>query len=91
MLRTPQADNPMELPPEYRDFAPLFSEDRASELPPHRPGDHRIELKEGATPSFGPLYSLSRHELEALRSWLNKNLAKGFIRPSSTPRRSRST
>ena len=35
MLRTPQADSLMELPPEYRDFAPLFSEDRASELPPH--------------------------------------------------------
>ena len=85
MLRTSRLDDQVELPLEYQDFASLFSEDRANELPPHRPGDHRIELKEGATPSFGPLYSLSRHELEALRKWLDENLAKGFIRPSSSP------
>ena len=28
---------------------------------------------------------MSRHELEALRIWLDENLAKGFIRPSSSP------
>ena len=85
MLKTPSPDNPIEIPPEYQEFNELFSEDKANELPPHRPGDHRIELKEGTTPSFGPLYSLSKQELEALRKWLDENLAKGFIRPSSSP------
>jgi hypothetical protein len=42
-------------------------------------------LKEGLTPPFGPLYSLSRHELEALKEWLEENLSKGFIRTSSSP------
>ena len=31
------------------------------------------------------MYSLSKQELEALWKWLDENLAKGFIRPSSSP------
>ena len=54
-------------------------------MPLHRPGNHHIQLKKGAIPSFGPLYSLSRHELEALRKWLDENVLKGFIQPSSSP------
>nr|CEG03377.1 unnamed protein product [Fusarium acuminatum CS5907] len=34
---------------------------------------------------FGPLYGMSRDELLALREWLEENLRKGFIRPSSSP------
>ena len=54
-------------------------------LPPHRSYDHKIPLKEGFTPSFGPLYSLSKPELQALRQWIDENLSKGFIRASSSP------
>lgn len=35
--------------------------------------------------SFGPLYPMSRDELEALKEWIKENLQKGFIRPSSSP------
>jgi hypothetical protein len=73
------------VPPEYHDFLPLFSKVAADVLPPHRPYDHRIPLKEGKEPPFGPLYSLSRPELEALKAFLEENLAKGFIRQSSSP------
>jgi hypothetical protein len=73
------------VPPEYHKFLPLFSEMEANKLPPHRPYDHRIPLKEGFTPPFGPIYSLSRTALEALRKWLDENLSKGFIRASSSP------
>ena len=47
------------IPEEYHGFLPLFSEIAARELPPHRPYDHTIPLKEGFNPSFGPIYSLS--------------------------------
>ena len=57
----------------------------ANQLPPHRQSDHTIPLKEGFQPPFGPLYSLSRFELEALKAWLEENLMKGFIRASSSP------
>ena len=67
MLHPPTRDDPIEIPREYKEFESLFSELEDNKLPPHRPGDHHIPLKEGTAPSFGPLYSLSRQELEALR------------------------
>jgi hypothetical protein len=73
------------VPPEYHKFLPLFSEVEANKRPPHRPYDHRIPLKEDFTPPLGPIYPLSRTELEALRKWLNENLSKGFIHASSSP------
>jgi hypothetical protein len=73
------------VPAEYHKFLPLFSEAEANKLPPHRPYDHRIPLKEGFTPPLGPIYSLSRTDLEALKKSLEENLSKGFIRASSSP------
>ena len=78
-------DTAVIVPLEYHSYLPLFEEALANELPPHRPYDHRIPLKDGFIPPFGPLYSLSRDELVALRDWLKENLAKGFIRRSSSP------
>ena len=46
---------------------------------------HTMPLKEGFTPTFGPIYSLNRVELETLREWIKENLDKGFIRSSSPP------
>ena len=73
------------VPPEYHDFLPLFLEDESNKLPPHRQWDHDIPLKPGFTPPFGPIYGLSPPELLALREWLDENLDKDFIRPSSSP------
>jgi hypothetical protein len=70
---------------EYHKFLPLFSEVEANKLLLHHPYDHRIPLKEGFTPLFGPIYLLSWTELEALKKWLEENLSKGFIRASSSP------
>ena len=64
------------IPPEYHEFLPMFEEAIANRLPPHRPYDHTIPLKEGFQPPFGPLYPLSRQELEALKEWLEENLSK---------------
>ena len=44
------------IPEEYQDFLPLFDEVIARKLPPHRPCDHTMPLKEGFTPPFGPIY-----------------------------------
>lgn len=74
-----------QLPKELQDFADVFSPKKADRLPPHRPYDHEIRLLPGKDLPFGPLYSMSRDELQALRDWLEENLKKGFIRPSSSP------
>ena len=76
------------VPPEYHEFLPLFRKVIANQRPSHRPYDHQIELQEGFPPPFGPLDSLSRPELEALRDWLQENLSNGFIPVSSSPARS---
>jgi len=67
------------VPKEYHDFLPLFAEALAKTLPPHRSYDHKIPLREGFTHPFGPLYPLSKTELETLKEWLEENLSKGFI------------
>ena len=73
------------LPEEIRQFWDVFSPKESSKLPPHRPYDHEIRLVDGKTPPFGPLYPMSREELTALKKWLEENLKKGFIQPSSSP------
>jgi hypothetical protein len=73
------------VPPEYHDYLKILEKANADKLPPHRPSDHTIPLMDGFKPPFGPLYSLSRPELEELKCWLDENLSMGFIRTSSSP------
>lgn len=73
------------LPREYQDFLPLFPEVNANRLPPHRPYDHKIHLKERFETPFGPLYFLSGLEMEELKKWEQENLVKGFIKALLTP------
>ena len=74
------------IPPEYRDLADVFSKRKADQLPPHRGHlDHSILLEPDARPQFGPIYNLSEVELETLRKYIEENLEKGFIRPSTSP------
>ncbi|KAG5727488.1 hypothetical protein E4T56_gene12005 [Termitomyces sp. T112] len=70
------------VPPEYHEFADMFSEGSAKELPPHCSYDHKINLKEGTSPPFGMIYNMSKIELQALKEYLDDMLSKGFIRPS---------
>ena len=73
------------VPQEYMKWKRLFIEPKGKEaLPKRQPWDHQITLMEGKLPTFGPIYQLSETELEVLRDYLKVNLAKGFIRPSSS-------
>jgi hypothetical protein len=73
------------VPPEYHEFADVFSKTEASKLPPHREYDHRIPLSDNAMPPFGLLYHLSPAEEEVLRKYIQDNLTKKFIRHSQSP------
>jgi hypothetical protein len=70
------------IPEEYHEFADVFDKGKASQLPPHRPYDLKIDLEESATPPIGTIYSLSPVELAALRKFLNENIATGLLRSS---------
>lgn len=73
------------LPKKYHAFLDVFSKEESDKLPPHRHNDHTIPIEKGMTPGYGPLYSMSRDELQVLRKYLDDNLEKGFIRPSCSP------
>ena len=73
------------LKPDYHEFLPLFSRQKANKLPLHRPYDHYISLLPEKTPPFSPLYGISREENKELRKFLKENLDKCFIRASQSP------
>ncbi|KAG5718806.1 hypothetical protein E4T56_gene2699 [Termitomyces sp. T112] len=51
------------VPPEYHEFADMFSEGSAKELPPHHSYDYKIDLEKGTSPPFGKIYNMSKVEL----------------------------
>jgi len=56
------------VPKQYHEFLPLYSKVLADRLPLHRPGiNHELRLRDGGTPTWGPLYSMSRAELVVLK------------------------
>ena len=46
---------------------------------------HAIKLEEDKQPLFGPIYSLGPVELETLKTYIETNLANGFICHSKSP------
>ncbi|KAI2661080.1 Transposon Tf2-6 polyprotein [Labeo rohita] len=73
------------IPSEYQDLLEAFSRTKATHLPPHRPGDCAIDLIPGATPPKGQIFPLSQAESEAMQKYIQEELAKGFITPSTSP------
>ena len=77
---------PTEVPAEYSDYSNVFSAENAAKLLENTGiNEHAIELEEGKQPPFGPIYSLGPVELETLKTYIETNLANGFIRPSKSP------
>lgn len=73
------------IPKQYYDYIDVFSKKGADSLPPHRPYDCPIELLPGSEIPFGRIFPLSEKEQEVLKSYIDENLAKGFIRHSTSP------
>jgi hypothetical protein len=75
----PSEPTPVNLPEKYKDFVDVFEKINADQFPAHSPYDYLINLEEGHSPPFGPIYGLSEPELQALHDYLTENLAKGSI------------
>lgn len=78
----PPASSPA-LPPEFDAYSSVFSPQETL-LPPHRSFDCEIKLKPGSVAPFGGLYTLTPEETVTLRAYLDEQLAKGNIVPSSS-------
>ena len=80
------SSNPLrEVPQEFRQFVGIMGKEAADALPAHAPYDMKIELKEGESAPWGPIYPLSELELETLREWLKEMMRTGKIRRSTSP------
>ncbi len=86
-IPSPDSETPSttKLPVEYQDLLEAFSKSKASQLPPHRSSDCAIDLLPGAMPTKGRVFPLSQPESEAMREYIEEELAKSFIRPSTSP------
>ena len=80
-----EAEIRQSIPEAYHDFLDVFSKQRAEALPPHRAYDCPIELLPGAEIPFGRIFPLTEVEQGALKEYIDENLKKGFIRPSTSP------
>ena len=68
------------------DFADVFSEKSANVLPERtKVNEHAIKLEEGKQLSYGPIYSLGPVELKILKTYIEINLANGFIQVLKSP------
>lgn len=79
------AETCLSVPVVYHDFLDVFSKKEAETLPPHRPYDYLIELLPGVEVPFGRILPLSELELAAPKDYIDDNLKKGFICPSTSP------
>ena len=67
-----------------KEFTPsVFLNELPSGLPPDRGISPVVLLPSGTKPPFGPLYRMSRHEMEALKQQVADLLQKGLITPST--------
>jgi len=68
------------VPPQYKRFAKVFSEEESQQFPPSCPWDHMIELKKDTPDAIDcKVYPMSQIEDTALKEFLEEHLAKGYI------------
>lgn len=73
------------LPVKYQDLAVAVSKTKDTQLPSHRTSDCAIELIPGVVLTRGRVFPLTQLESEAMRTYTEEELAKVFIRPSTSP------
>ncbi|GLB39530.1 putative coprinopsis cinerea okayama7 130 [Lyophyllum shimeji] len=72
------------VPEKYHSYLDVFDPVEVLKLPEHRPYDIAIDLEEGKTPPFGPIYSLAQDERQILFKYIEEQLQKGYIRRSTS-------
>jgi hypothetical protein len=75
-----------DVPDQYKEYANVFSEEKAKRFSPKREEDHEIKFTNNVPKYFkGGVYLLTVKQTTFLRKWLDEELDKGFIRPLKSP------
>jgi len=78
-------DDPLgHVPMEFRQYLGIMGKEAADALPEHCRYDCKIELKDGTTAPWGPIYPLSEVKLQTLREWLKEMEKTGKIKRSTS-------
>ena len=74
-----------QLPKEYAQYASVFGKQESERLPEHRPWDLKIKLKADHKPyTVKQPYEIPPNIEPYFDKWLDENLKKGYIQPSSS-------
>jgi len=74
-----------DVPLEFREYLNIMCKEAADALQEYKPYDCKIDLPEGSTAAWGPIYPLSEIELQTLREWLKEMERTGKIKRSTSP------
>ena len=74
--------------PQYASYAKVFDEPKAGKLPPRRPFDHAIDLKDTFIPKVAEAYPLNPKEMDACKEFIDEHLKLGKIQKSQSLRAS---
>jgi hypothetical protein len=75
-----------QVPERYHEYLDIFAKPVAGQLPLHREWDLKVRLLPNAPASISCVpYQLSQAEQEFQSQYIKENLARGFIRKSSSP------
>ena len=73
------------LPLQYSKYAKVFNEPKDRKLPPQRPFDHAIDLKETCIPKVAKSYLMNPKEMEVCKEFIDKHLKSSKIRKWQSP------
>lgn len=80
------SSHPSPIPDKIKSFLCVFQPHHHTSLPPHCTGHNiKVNLKPNRVPPSSNAYLLSQEEEAELREYVEVQLAKGFIRKSSSP------
>jgi len=75
----------VEIPPEFRQYSKVFSDEEAQQLPKHQLWDHKIDLIPGMEMKKTTVYRLTPIEKVALKEYIEDGLKRGTLRRSEAP------
>jgi len=74
-----------DIPPEFRKYAKVFSDEEAQRLPKHQLWDHKIDLQPGLQMRKTSVYRLTPPEMTALKEYITDGLKRGTLQQSEAP------
>ena len=76
------------VPPRFYKWLKVFKKIELERIPVRKPQDYAISLREDFVPRKGRTYLMLRKEKVKVREFVEKQLRKGYIRPSKSPQTS---